>query len=449
MIQSDTRAERFADLYNRGLKLLESNREEEAMRVMFQAATLAPDGWLAVATEQIKQGQSEVALQRLREVLAITKVPKIRAAALNNIGMILAGSGQNESALAAFEDAARIAPEFPDTYNNIALIHKWKKDYRATIRYATMALERDPWHEQAQFVRAMALLMDGQYGQGWEEYECRWRSRSNGLSKIASPFPEWDGTNGKRLFVYGEQGHGDSLLMLRYAREIRARGMWQAWVAQKSMAPLLRTIPEIDQVLEVGDVLPDFDCHLPSVSLPRILRTRIDSIPGTPYIPRPDVQRGDGLNVGICWRGSKVQANDLFRSTRLDEWRPVFAVDGVNFHSLQVDGAEEGLVWPMQQYDKPADWLETARRVAAMDLVISVDTSIVHLAGAMGVPCWCALHCRPYFVYPTKFPDSTPWYQSVRLYRQQKELQWEPVFQQIATDLATLSSSRLGQNRST
>jgi hypothetical protein len=181
---------------------------------------------------------------------------------------------------------------------------------------------------------------------------------------------------------------------------------------------------------------------LPAVSLPRVMKTRIDSIPTAPYIPRPaGFDYGDGFNVGICWRGSKAQGNDRFRSTRLEEWAPIFDVDGVNFHSLQVDFADEGLVYPrIKSYDKPQTWLETAARIAGLHLVVSVDTSIVHLAGAMGVPCWVAMHCRPYFVYPPSHGNATPWYESVRLYWQDRELNWKPVFERIATDLNNIFS---------
>jgi hypothetical protein len=144
------------------------------------------------------------------------------------------------------------------------------------------------------------------------------------------------------------------------------------------------------------------------------------------------------VKVGLAWRGSKIQGNDRFRSTNLDQWRAVLAVPGVEFHSLQVDGADEALFYPQVIHTPPpSDWLETARRLCALDLVISVDTSLVHLAGALGVPCWCALHCRPYFVYPLCRPD-TPWYPSVRLFKQTREFDWPPVFSQIAQALDQL-----------
>jgi hypothetical protein len=255
------------------------------------------------------------------------------------------------------------------------------------------------------------------------------------LSRLETPQPEWDGTNGTNVYIYGEQGAGDIFLMLRYAKLIRERGLKQSWVVHQSMATLARTIPDIDCVCNVGDPLPDFDCHLPAASLPRLFGTTLKTIPVAPYIPKPEaVEYGPGFHVGIVWRGNKTQLNDRFRSTALADWEPVFNVSGIMFHSLQVDGADEGLLHPLEMHAPPVDWMETARRVAGLDLIISVDTSMVHLAGAMGIPCWCALHCRPYFVFPLVREDC-PWYPSVQLFKQSKEFEWQPVFERIAKEL--------------
>jgi ADP-heptose:LPS heptosyltransferase len=285
------------------------------------------------------------------------------------------------------------------------------------------------------------LLLDMKYEEGFRAYECRWRSKANGLSKLNTNFPEWNGTNGKRLLIYGEQGHGDSILMLRYAKMIKLLGVHQTWAVQKNMGELLKTMPEIDAVLEVGESLPDFDCHIPAVSLPLIFKTTADTIPPSPYIfPKQAKDFGDGFHVGICWRGSSAQTNDRFRSTNLAEWFEVLAVPGVTFHSLQVDNAVESLVYPVINNPAlPKDWNETASMIAGLDLVVSVDTSIIHMAGALGVTCWCALHHRPYFVFPPKLQTTTPWYDSVRLFRASKPDDWGQVFSKIASELRAIN----------
>lgn len=436
------RAEKFADLYTRGLKLLQDGADDAGMQLLYEAAKTAPDGWLAVAIRMVKEGLHEEAMARLHEVLKLTKNAKIRAAAFNNIGMIHAHRGDIAAAVKNFESAASLAPEFPDPFSNIALCRKWSGDLQGCIRMATRALQKDPWHAQGQFVRAMAKLLAGEYLEGFEEYECRWRSRENKLNKIVADCPEWDGHNGTRLLIYGEQGHGDSILMMRYARLIRERGLHQTWVLQKPLTELAKTIPDIDRVFDPGTQFSDYDCHLPAASLPRIFKTTLETIPPAPYIPTPSPSiTGDGFHVGVCWRGSKSQANDAFRSTRLEHWRPVLDVPGITFHSLQVDDPEEVLLYPqIICHEPPKDFLETAQRMAGLDLVISVDTSVVHLAGALGVPCWCALHCRPYFVFPPHMKDATPWYRSVKLYRQEAGQQWPQVFARIAEDLCRIQS---------
>jgi hypothetical protein len=438
-----TRAEIFADKYTEGLKLLEAGKDDEANALFYDAAKTAPEGWLALAIELAKQGRHEEAIPRLAEVLKLTKNSLVRASALNQLGAITAHGGNLDAAERMFFEAAKLAPQYADIHCNTGLVYQWRHDYKTALRHLNNALSRDPWHESAQFVRAMNYLLDGDYKTGFAEYECRWRSKNNGLRKVVADCPEWNGHNGKRLYVYGEQGFGDSILMLRYAKEIKKRGVWLCWVAQKGLEPILHTIPEIDRVLNIGEAFDEYDCHIPAVSLPHIFGTTIDNIPPAPYLTKPEpFDYGPGFHVGIVWRGSKAQINDKIRSTNLSEWIPVFRVNGATFHSLQVDSAEEALLFPvLKTYDKPNDFIETARRVAGLDLVISVDTSMVHLCGAMGVPCWCALHCRPYFVFPPRLGTQTPWYQSVKLYRQQKEFEWNEVFTNIANDLCKLIQS--------
>lgn len=434
------REKAFSENYQAGMRLILDGKTAEGMDYVYAAAKAAPEGWLALSNELIKDGKLEVAKERCEEILKLTKDKKLRAAAINNIGMIACQLGHLDVAESAFRDAIAEFPGIPDAYSNMALLNQWRGEayYNDAIRQATRALYIDPWHEQAAFIRAMVYLLQGDYQRGFAEYECRWRSKNNGLTKLNCNQPEWNGHNGRHVFVYGEQGHGDSILMLRYAKLIKERGIKQSWVTQGGMSALVKTIPEIDQTINVGDPLPDFDCHIPAVSLPRIFETTLETIPSSPYLTRPAdaVDYGEGFHVGICWRGSTAQTNDKHRSTNLELWRDVLAVDGVTFHSLQVDFADEALLYPkIKMYEKPKDWLETANRVAGLDLVISVDTSVVHLAGALGVDCFCALHSRPYFVFPPRFGSATPWYQSVKLFRSQRVGDWPQVFSQIANEL--------------
>ncbi len=388
-----------------------------------------------VATRLISQGREEEALDIFQVALAATKNSRIRAGIFNGIGQIYCNRGQMDEAETLFRDAYELYPTSADAVANIGLICKWKGDLPEAERWLARALKLNPWHGAAQFTQAISALLAGDYKRGFELYECRFRSKG-GLMKLETCWPEWDLTNGKNVYVYGEQGSGDIFLMLRYARLIKALGVRQSWVVHSAMVPLVKTIPEIDCVVGVGDPLPEFDCHIPAASLPRLFGTTLENIPTAPILPpATGVDYGPGFHVGIVWRGSKVQLNDRFRSTNLEAWAPVLNVPGVAFHSLQVDSADEALLYPViSTSEKPVDWMETARRVAGLDLVISVDTSMVHLCGSLGVPCWCALHCRPYFVFPF-VRDDCPWYPFVRLFKQKREYEWKPVFERIADEL--------------
>jgi len=398
-----------------------------------------PDKWGEFAAELAKEGESVSAINHFQLAADVHKHGFVRACAVNEIGRIHANSGQTTAALGHFKQALSFAPDHAGIMCNIGLCHRWQGRLDEAERWLKRALKVNPWESNAALELSFVKMLQGDYLDGFKRYETRFRTPGGALTKLVRPFPEWDGTNGTKLLVYGEQGSGDIFLMLRYAKLIKERGVHQSWVVHAPMLPLVKTVADIDYAFEPGGTEPDFDCHIPAASLPRLFETTLKNIPPAKCIPMPDaVDYGDGFHVGIVWRGSKAQANDAIRSTNLNQWLPVLNTPGVTFHSLQVDGAEERLAYPqITASEPPKDWLETARRVAGLDLVISVDTSMVHLCGSMGVPCWCALHCRPYFVYPLVTEDC-PWYPSVKLFKQEKEYEWQPVFERIAGELCNL-----------
>jgi len=435
-----TRKEEFYKLWKRGIKLVEDGRDKEAEPLLNDAATRFPDLWCALAVDLSKQGEDQISLTLAQRVLDLCKSNLARAGALNTVGLVFANKGYTEEGLQAFKEAHKLKPDDPDIMSNIALANRWLGNIKDAEHWLARALGKNPWMHEAEFERALITLLKGDYKTGFERYECRFRSKNNGLPKITAYCPEWDGTNGKKLFVYSEQGAGDAILMMRYAKLLKERGLFVSWAFQDSMVSLAESMGLIDHVFgakETKEKFPDMDCHIPAFSLPRIFGTTIETIPPAPYIPWRFCDRRLGqFTVGIAWRGSVTQNNDYIRSTSLAEWGPVLAVPGVMFESLQVDGADEALLYPsIRTFQKPSNWLDTATRLCGVDLVITVDTSILHLAGAMGVPCWCAMHCRPYFVYPLTC-EHTPWYPSVKLFKQNKAGEWKPVFERIAYELA-------------
>ena len=403
-----------------------------------------PNEYMAECNKLLADGQEAIALKHFEVALGASKNPLCRAIILNDIGRIHANAGYTRKSLGFFSKANQLNPNQPGILSNLGLVNRWAGNFKEAQSYLNQALRVNPWEHNAALESAFLALIQGDYAKGFELYESRWRLPGGSLKKLECDKPEWDLTNGKNVFIYGEQGSGDIFLMLRYAKLIRALGVRQTWVVHKAMKPLVELMPEIDCVVADGSQSPEFDCHFPAASLPRLFKTTLDNIPdGGLFNGITPHDFGEGFHVGIVWRGNKTQVNDRIRSTRLSEWLPVLNVEGVTFHSLQVDGADEGLLYPqLNQLPTPKDWLETAQRVAGLDLVISVDTSMVHLCGSMGVPVWCALHCRPYFVFPLVRQDC-PWYDSVRLFKQKTEHDWQPVFNEIANELRKINQNAI------
>ncbi len=442
--QPTARCREFNTLFQRAVSEAADGAAGNALVSFEKAAVTFPDLWCQLATQLAKDGDEDIALALAQQMLSFSRSSVVRAGALNTIGLILSNRGQTADGLAAFSQAIDLWPNNAFIMGNLALAHRWNGNIEDAARWIRRSLEINPWSNDAQFEQALQSLLQGDYEKGFQLYECRWRSKNNGLQKLQCHLPEWNGSNGRRIFIYGEQGAGDAILMMRYARLLKERGLWQAWVFHKGLKPLAATMGIIDELCDIGAPLPDVDCHLPAFSLPRLFKTTIDTIPSAPYLPwvrAASPSPGEPFRVGICWRGSAIQLNDRFRSTNLDQWAPVLQLPGVEFHSLQVDGAEEALLYPqIITHPRPADWFVTANLVSTMDLIITVDTSILHLAGALGIPAWCALHCRPYFVFPL-VREHCPWYPSVRLFKQKKEFEWNPIFKQIAQELR----SKVGQ----
>lgn len=430
----------FGRLHSQAVTAAQSN-DPKADELFLKAAAFAPDLWCNVATKAAKDGKEDMAIDYLRTALHVTDNVGIKCGVFNNLGTLLAKRGQMPQAIKFFEMARDADPDGPEAWHNLGLVAQWDRDLEQCSRLVARSLFLNPWFGEAQFLQAQATMLGGDYKRGFELYESRWRSKSNGLRKLECHKPEWTGEQTGIVYVYGEQGMGDIFLALRYAPLIKERCKSQYWCVKTGQRSIVQTIGCIDKVFEPGMDMEEFDAHIPALSLPRIFGTDLYNIPTAPYIPRPCAREaGDAFRVGICWRGTTLQSqSDHIRSTALSTWADVLAVPGVEFHSLQFDGAAEALVYPaVQVAPEPKDWLETAKRMASMDLVISVDTAIAHLAGAMGIPCWVALHSRPYFVFPYTREDC-PWYPTHRLYKQSEVLNWKPVFDKIAHDLAILA----------
>lgn len=281
------------------------------------------------------------------------------------------------------------------------------------LRHYETALRHQPDHAWAHFNRSQVWLLQGDWARGWDEWEWRWRRP--GTAPRAWDVPAWDGTPlpGGTVLLHAEQGMGDTLQFVRFVRETRERVSRVVLECQPALLPLLRGVPEVDQLVAKGLPLPRVDAQVALLSLPRLFGARPDSIPGkVPYLQadpervakwRTRLAAYPGFKVGIAWQGNPKYKRDRFRSVPLAEFAPLAAVPGVHLIGLQKGPGREQLTDPAPfpvvdlgpDVDEAGAFLDTAAIMKNLDLVITSDTSIPHLAGGLGVPTWVALGSSP------------------------------------------------------
>ena len=291
----------------------------------------------------------------------------------------------------------------------------------------------------------------GRFEQGWAGYEWRWKCKEFGSLPPFQP-PLWDGSflDGRTILVHAEQGLGDTLQFIRYVPSLHQRGGRVILMCQPPLVRLLTRSPGIERLLAHGDPVPEFDVHTPLLSLPRLLGTTLESVPAdVPYLEaepqlveawRHRLGSYPGFKVGIVWQGNPKFRLDRLRSIPLAQFAPLARVPGVHQFSLQKGPGAEQLAavtdrFPVTDLGRRLDdFMDTAAVLKNLDLVISVDTAIAHLAGALGIPVWVALPFAPDWRWLMGREDS-PWYPTMRLFRQTRPGQWEDVFHHIAEAL--------------
>jgi hypothetical protein len=292
--------------------------------------------------------------------------------------------------------------------------------------------------------RAISLLTAGRLAEGYCDYESRWRT----LCPRPLTGPRWDGRPipGQTLFLHAEQGYGDGIQSARYAALARVRCGRVILECRPELKSLFVHSAVAEEVIAYGEAIPPFDTYISVISLPGPLGITLETIPGqTPYLKAPRRTPPLGapaghLKVGLVWAGSPTHRDDANRSVALEMLAPVLATPGVTFFSLQmpVPRRDEGKLkdFPSLIQAGPfPDYLATASAVLEMDLVISVDTSVAHLAGALGKPVWTLLQFAPDWRWFAQFGEKTPWYPTMRLFRQPWRGAWGPVIETVAGEL--------------
>jgi hypothetical protein len=389
-------------------------------------------------------GSTEEAVRRLRR--AISHQPRFPEA-LNNLAILLRAAGQTQEAEVYLRKAVGIRPDYAAAWNNLANLHVELSRIDEAIQCYTKAVSLDPAYAEAHTNRALALLLSGRFEEGWQEFEWRWKQPGAVARTLAKP--EWDGSEvrGKTILLHAEQGAGDTIQFVRYARLLHEQGAKVLVHCQESLRSLLEGVPYLTQVFSGPTSGAEFDVHAPLMSLPRLFRTRPDCIPGdVPYLRPPagstapeELASSDAFRVGLVWAGNPSHRNDRNRSIALSLFEDTIRVGGVRLFSLQLGRTPADEQWMREKgiidlAPYLSDYAATAACVQQLDVLVTVDTSVAHLAGALGKPVWMLLPTCNDWRWQQK-GENTPWYPSMRLYRQTRLRDWKPVTQRVASDL--------------
>ncbi|KXW56971.1 tetratricopeptide repeat protein [Ferrovum sp. PN-J185] len=487
----------YADAYNNmGVVLSSLNCNEEALNNFNKAIELKPKN----LDPYKNKGNLLINLNRLDEALAhydeIIKLKPNRAELHNNRGVVLARLKRFKEAIIDYQKAINYKPNFSSAYNNLGTVYQdinrekealhnfdkaieFKRDYidayfnKGVLFHKNLifdnALENynniiniKPNTIKANWNKSLLLLLYGYYLQGWELYE--WRFQKDELKANYYTFPKekinWKGKeniNGKTILIYHEQGFGDTIQFCRYLPLVKELGANINFLVPSSLAPVIATLDCPMTVIIKGKPIPNFDAYCPLMSLPHVFKTTIETIPSkNPYLYSiksktkywEDKNNNKRLKVGLVWSGSKLNNNDIKRSIPFNRLTPLLKLP-IEWHSLQKEYRESDIEL-LKQYPEIhqhqhelKDFSDTAALIESLDLIICVDTSVAHLAGAMGKPVWLMITYFPDFRWLLNRYDS-PWYPTVRLFRQPKHDDWESVVSLIRLELTNKLKSVKG-----
>lgn len=441
--------------------LRRTGRAAEAAARYRQAIALRPDLFAAhnnLGNLLRERGNLDEAIASYRKAIEIR--PDY-VEAQNNLASALLETGEPDEAVALYRRAVAARPNLPELHNNLGKALRASGDVPAAIAAHEKALSLRPDDADAHWNLSLMLLLSGQFERGWNEYEWRWAVPKFRSPRRAFRSPQWTGQplQGKRILVHAEQGFGDTIQFCRYAPLLAQQGGRVILEVPSELRRLLQSLPGVEQLVAAGEPLPDFDFHSPLLSLPNVFRTRLDSIPNfVPYL-QPDAAQvarwkdrlplpKDCLRVGLVWAGSAANPNDRNRSITLRELAPLLNVRDCRFYSLQTGSAAAQARDAAGEFESLVvthgsdDFADTAAVIANLDLIISVDTAAAHLAGAMAAPVWTLLPFAPDWRWLLDRHDS-PWYPTMRLFRQSRRGDWQGVVRAIARELEHVSAECL------
>ncbi len=389
----------------------------------------------------------------------------------NNFGTVLSDQGKLDAAIESYQKAIALNPNYIEAHNNLGNLFYLQGKPDAAIESFQKAITINPNHAWANLNESLCKLLLGDFENGWQKYEWRWQSALKENQKNNFTQPLWLGDQsvaGKTVLLQAEQGLGDTLQFCRYATLVAALGATVIIEVPYELKALLTSLQGVSKLVEQGEILrPTFDFHVPLMTLPLAFKTRLDTIPdNVPYLhPDPiDVskwkkrlfEKSKGLRVGLVWAGGhrpdQPNANvlDKRRSLPLKAFEPFGAIEGVQFFSLQkgvpseqlAQMQKEGWAGPnlIDYTSELRTFADTAALVENLDLVITCDTSIAHLVGAIGKPVWILSRFDGCWRWLLGRDDS-PWYPTARLFRQTKFGEWDSVIERVVIALAEMRAT--------
>lgn len=444
---------RFMSLFNQATKADEAGQFDRATELYQQAIRESPLIWAFMGNHALRAGQKHQALHHLTQAYEAATEPAVKARCLNDIGHIVQFDDRAR-AEECFREAIRLDGNFSAALGNLALCLKWRNEIEEALKCVNKAIRLEPREHSFYFTRALIYLLQGELLKGFVEYEERWLNPMARIKKLDIGVPELPSiahARGAKILVYGEQGAGDTIQMARYGPLLKAAGA-KCWLsAQNGLTDLLmlqRCWEDVWEPVRDGEE-PEWVVKstgglsyiVPMMSLPRLFQTTLETIPPAPYLPIAIERNETTAVVALVWGGSADHNDDRLRSIPVEMFEPLLDLD-LSFFSFQQGARAMDLELPgLQRINKfPCgfrDYLDTARTLSSVDLLITVDTSIAHLAGAIGLKTWLLLPFAPDWRWMLERADS-PWYPSIRLFRQPKEGDWASVIELVKQELVTL-----------
>lgn len=485
----------FAKAHNNlGVALTQMGKRDEALACYKEAASLQPDYAEAHFNLGIAHAERREADEAIACYHRAIKVRPDYAEALFNLGLLLVAERRSADAVAYLEQAVRFAPDNPEAHNNLCLalaeVGRFEEAVAssdaalrlrpldskchmnrgnalaslgridAAIASYDLALQLQPEYPNAHWNRSLSLLAKGNYERGWAEYEFRWKKPET--FRRSFPKPWWDGSSlsGKTILLWCEQGIGDTFQFVRYAWLLKEQGATVWLECPEKIADLLATCRGVDKVFAEGKPIDaEFDFHMPLMSLPHYCNTKLNTVPAhVPYlsvdadrVSEWRIQLGSDakFRIGISWQGNPKHRWDPHRSIPLHWFRSLAMLDGVELYSLQKDhGLDQfdSIRFPLTNLRGPLDekggtFREAGAAMAALDLIITCDSALAHLAGALGLPVWISMAALSDWRW-LRDRDESPWYPTMRLFRQSKLGEWRPVFENMCREVLALRDTK-------